>query len=211
MQAYPDWKLMYRLGNDVYYVYLVQAGDPDYVAFWDRVENEPKEASFGSVDEGMQKVLNGFYVAQMQEGSIRGWIREHPLAGDKVKIFGNGNKQFYTLILTNNSPMGPIFQFACREMIEKGVKERISTQWIGRKAVTQVADLESTLIVLKPGQVIMIYFLMFLTIVTTLSVFCLEHIAKLITSRMLQMKDDNDRPLFQKRVISAKLVANYNR
>ena len=90
MREYPDWKLMMRKGNDVYFVYKVQEGDPDYVAFWNLVTNEPHKAVFETVGEGMEKVLSGFYVAQMQEGSIKGWIRDHPIQGEKVKIFGRG-------------------------------------------------------------------------------------------------------------------------
>ena len=180
MRDYPTWKLMMRFGNDVYYVYRVQAGDPDYVAFWDRVINEPDESVFTSVGEGMDRVLNGFYVAQMQEGSIKGWIRDNPIEGEKVKIFGRGRAGFYTLIVTNNSPLGRVFAFGTRQMIEMGILDRVAAYWLERKKTSIIADLESTLIILKPGQMIMIYFLVFLTIVVTLSVFVIEHIWKKI-------------------------------
>ena len=176
MREYPTWKLMMRAGNDVYYVYKVQDGDPDYVAFWDRVTNEPEEAVFKAVGEGMDKVLNGFYVAQMQEGSIKGWIRDNPIRGDKVKIFGRGRTSYYTLILTNNSPIGRVFSSSTRQLIERGITDRINTNWLERKKTSVIADLDSTLIVLKPGQMILIYFLVFLMIVSTMAVFVIEHI-----------------------------------
>ena len=178
MRKYPDWKLMMRYGNDVYYINKVQEGDPDYVAFWDRVINEPDESVFKSVGEGMNEVLNGFYVAQMQEGSIKGWIRDNPIDGEKVQIFGRGRASYYTLILTNNSPLTPIFSSLTRTMIEKGAIDRINAKWIERKKSADVANLESTLIVLKPGQMILMYFLVLLMILLTLSVFILEHIWK---------------------------------
>ena len=179
MREYPGWKLMMRKGNDVYFVYKVQDGDPDYVAFWERVTNEPEDSVFKSVGEGMGKVLDGFYVAQMQEGSIKGWIRENPIQGEKVKIFGRGRASFYTLILTNNSPLGRVFSSATRELIERGVIDRINSNWLERKKSSVIADLDSTLIILKPGQMILVYFLIFLMIILTLALFLAEHLWKI--------------------------------
>ena len=176
MREYPTWKLMMQKGNDVYFVYKIQDEDPDYVAFWDRVTNEPEEAVYGAISEGMDRVLNGFYVAHMQEGSIKGWVRENPVLGDKVKIFARGKAKYYTIILTNNSPVGPIFATATRNMIETGIIDRIGVSWLERKKSADIADLESTLIVLKPGQMILLYFLIFLMIVSVFTVFLIEHI-----------------------------------
>ena len=188
MREYPTWKLMMRHGNDVYFVYRVLQGDPDYVAFWDRVTNEPEEAKFVSVADGMEKVLNGFYVAQMQEGSIKGWIRDNPVKGEKVKVFARGNPTFYTIILTNNSPIGRIFSSATRELNEKGVIDRIGANWLERKKTSVIADLESTLIILKPGQMILIYFLVLLMIIGTISVFMIEHIWRFCGGDKLRQK-----------------------
>ena len=188
MRSYPTWKLMMRLGNDVYYVYKVQEGDPDYVAFWDRVKNEPNEAVFKSVDEGMEKVLNGFYVAQMQEGSIKGWIRKNPIRGERVRIFGRGRTSYYTLITTNNSPLAPVFQSSTRMMIEQGVIDRINAKWIEKKKSADIVHLESSLVVLKPGQMIFMYFLVLLMIIATLTVFILEQIWKVLGGDKVKRK-----------------------
>ena len=191
MREYPTWKLIMRYGNDVYYVNKVQEGDPDYVGFWNRVKNEPEEAVFKSVNEGMEKVLNGFYVAQMQEGSIKGWIRENPIRGEKVLIFGRGRASYYTLITTNNSPLAPVFRSSTRAMIEKGVLDRINGKWIEKKKSSQVTDLESTLIVLKPGQMILIYFLVMLMVIVTVIVFILEQVWKNLGGNKIKRKVEN--------------------
>ena len=191
MREYPAWKLMMRKGNDVYFVYKVQDGDPDYVAFWNLVTNEPHKAVFVTVGEGMEKVLSGFYVAQMQEGSIKGWIRDNPIQGEKVKIFGRGRSSFYTLILTNNSPLGRVFSSATRELIERGVIDRINSNWLERKKSSAIADLESTLIILKPGQMILVYFLIFLMGFITLIVFLVEHIWKVSGGDQIRIRIEN--------------------
>ena len=114
----------------------------------------------------------------MQEGNIKGWVRENPVLGDKVKIFARGKAQFYTIILTNNSPIGKVFSTATRELIEKGAIDRIGAFWLERKKSTVIADLESTLIILKPGQMILMYFLVFLMIIASLTVFLIENLWK---------------------------------
>ena len=139
----------------------------------------------------MNKVLNGFYVAQMQEGSIKGWIRVNPIDGEKVKIFGRGRASYYTLILTNNSPLAPVFSSLTRTMIEKGAIDRINAKWIERKRSAEVANLESTLIVLKPGQMILMYFLVLLMILLTLTVFILEQIWKALGGDKLKTGIEN--------------------
>ena len=176
MRAYPTWRLMMRYGNDVYYVYKLQDGDPDYVEFWNRVLNEPDEAVFKDVNEGMNKVLSGFSVAQMQEGSIKGWIRQNPIEGEKVKIFGRGRASFYTLIVTNNSPLGIVFTACTRKMIEKGVMDRITAKWLERNKSFEIAELGSTLTVLKPGQMIIIYFIVLFMIILTVTALIMEQI-----------------------------------
>ena len=191
MREYPTWKLIMRYGNDVYYVNKVQEGDPDYVEFWNRVKNEPEESVFKSVSEGMEKVLNGFYVAQMQEGSIKGWIRENPIRGEKVLIGGRGRASYYTLITTNNSPLAPVFRASTRTMIEKGVLDRINSKWIETKKSAHITDLESTLIVLKPGQMILMYFLVMLMVIVTVIVFILEQVWKHLNGDKIKRKVEN--------------------
>ena len=51
MQAYPDWKLQCQMGMEVFFVYQAEDGDPDYVNFWERVQNAPDETVFESDSE----------------------------------------------------------------------------------------------------------------------------------------------------------------
>ena len=112
----------------------------------------------------------------MGEGSIKGWMRDNPVLSKKVQIFGKGRTLFNTLIVTNNSPLGRVFSGASTRLFQYGVMDRISANWLERKTSFEVADLESAFTILKPGQMILIYCLMFVGIIITSVFFLVEHL-----------------------------------
>ena len=157
IRGYPGWQLMMLSGNDVYYVYKVQEGDPDYKAFWERVKNTPEDTVVNSIDEGMNKVLNGFNVVHATQGVIKGWMNKNAEESKKITLFGRGRPSFYTLITTNNSPLSRIFRSVTSKLIEFGIMNRISAKWLGKKKSHIIMDLDSAFMSLKPGQMILMY------------------------------------------------------
>ena len=69
--------------------------------------------------------------------------------------------------------------------------DRINAKWIEKKKSSQVTDLESTLIVLKPGQMILIYFLVMLMVIFTVIVFILEQVWKNLGGNKIKRKVEN--------------------
>ena len=176
IRGYPGWQLIMLSGNDVYYVYKVQEGDPDYKAFWERVKNKPEDTVVNSIDEGMNKVLNGFNVVHATEGVIKGWMTNNAEKGKKIKLFGRGRPSFYTLITTNNSPLSRIFGSATSKLIEYGVMNRISAKWLGKKKSHIIMDLDSAFMSLKPGQMILMYCLVLIGTILTFIAVAIEQI-----------------------------------
>ena len=88
----------------VFFIYQVEEGDPDYVGFWDRVENLPEETVFEKWDEGIRRMREDFGVILFEEGRLKGYMKENPEAQqglavfDKSKnIFVNSNKMYQDL------------------------------------------------------------------------------------------------------------------
>ena len=52
---YPQRKLLMREGYDIYYLSHVESGDKDYIEFWNRVQNQPKESVFSSLHDVFQR------------------------------------------------------------------------------------------------------------------------------------------------------------
>ena len=55
MNLYPRRKLMMREGYDIYFQHYVESGDKDYVEFWNRVKNNPRETVFAHVDDVFER------------------------------------------------------------------------------------------------------------------------------------------------------------
>ena len=72
MRAYPDYKLITQTNNQIYFIYKVEEGDPDYVAFWDRFLNNPEETIFKKTQEALQRMETERVVPIFQGGSLKG-------------------------------------------------------------------------------------------------------------------------------------------
>ena len=120
MQAYPDWKLQMAHEMRVFFVYKVEEGDPDYVKFWDRVENLPGETVFAEMDEGIRRMRENFGVILFEEGRLKNYVRHHPEAQTGIHVFDKKAKEFYNIIVTNNSPLGPVLKHGAGLVLEKG-------------------------------------------------------------------------------------------
>ena len=72
MRAYPDYKLITQTNNQVYFIYKVQDGDPDYVAFWDRFQNKPEETIFKKTQDALMRMETERVVPLFQGGSLKG-------------------------------------------------------------------------------------------------------------------------------------------
>ena len=74
MRAYPDYKLITQTNNQVYFIYKVDDGDPDYVEFWDRFINKPEETIFKKTQDALQRMETERVVPIFQGGSLKGVI-----------------------------------------------------------------------------------------------------------------------------------------
>ena len=120
MQAYPDWKLQLQMGMQVFFVYQVQDGDPDYVKFWDRIENLFEETVFEKWDEGIRRMREDFGVILFEQGRLKAYMKNNPEAQQGLQVFDKSTKEFYNIIVTNNSPLGPVLKYGAGTILETG-------------------------------------------------------------------------------------------
>ena len=105
---------------EVFFVYQAQDGDPDYVNFWERVENLPDETVFETESEGIRRMREEFGVVLFEEGRLKGYTKDNPAAQQGLKVFDKTKKEFYNMIVTNNSPLGPVLKYGAGLVLEKG-------------------------------------------------------------------------------------------
>ena len=132
MRAYPDWKLMMRYGNDVFYQHYVESGDSDYIEFWDRVLKNPKETVYYGIEQVVQDhedvpIVVHDHQSQLDVHNKYG----KPELINKLKVFYKGPAQSYGMIVTENSPLGPILRHGTKVMFERGVFDYLRSRWLG--------------------------------------------------------------------------------
>jgi len=59
MKSYPSWNLRILDGTDGMYQSRAQHNDPEYIRFWDRVVNKPKETTYKTIEEGLDLLITG--------------------------------------------------------------------------------------------------------------------------------------------------------
>ena len=180
MHAYDHgWNLMMMEGNEVYFVYYVQDGDPDYTRFWERKLNHPEKTVFGTVDSGIDQLLeNDKTVLHFQEGSLKGYLLEKPKVSDKIQVFGGSKSEYLNIILNNNSPLRPMLKLGMRQIIEEGIMDHVQRHWLGKdiKSSDTTATIRQTKIAMRGRQVGIAFLFLSLLVCIVLSIFALEHI-----------------------------------
>ena len=76
------------------------------------------------------------------------------------------------LILNNNSPLGPVWRQAALRMMETGVGHKFDRLWLGElKSSTSIED---TLMVLKPTQLVLVFFVVAFSLIGCLIILVIE-------------------------------------
>ena len=90
-----------------------------------------------------------------------------------LKVFGQGRPEYMNLILNKNSPLGPVWKQASLRMMETGVGGKFDKLWLGElKSTTSIED---TLMILKPTQLVLVFFIVLFSLLGSLVVFAFEH------------------------------------
>ena len=138
-------------GYDVYFAVPAEQGDPDYVKFWERVQNKREETVYNAVGEGLMALKEGQAVVHISERMLKRYFLERPYIQQPIKVFAKGKPEFKTIIVTLNSPLKPIFEFGIRSLMQGGSSDRVLSKWEGPELV----EVPVETMVLNFGQVIL--------------------------------------------------------
>ncbi len=86
MRAHPEWDMIFMDGNEVLFAYLALNGDPDYAAFWERVEADPEDIIYKGQGDGLRRLVKpGQKVMHALEGVLKGYLRENPFFNQRLR------------------------------------------------------------------------------------------------------------------------------
>jgi hypothetical protein len=182
MHAYPDWKMMFRQGNEKLFLRKVGSSSSDkvYEEFWERVEKNPDECKYKNIKEGMEIIFEDQVVIHTMDAMLRQYYKENPTTRMAKTFPSEGEKVGEYMLVTENSPLGPILNQEIRKLSETGMFDVIDVKWRG-KALSAYDDVQLSSKPLSEGQVMLIFAILCATIGTaagTLLGECIYHYVK---------------------------------
>ena len=176
MQDYPKWRLLMRTGFEVHYYHHVEAGDKDYIKFWDRVQSEPKENTYVGIDDVLNHYQNDPVVIHDLEGAIDAHSKyEDGSTMEHLTIFNKGRTEWYGIIVTENSPLGPMLAHGSKDMRERGVFNYLQKKWLKScRNCRPIMDHTSANMVLDLKQVSFLFLILGNAMIISLIILLLE-------------------------------------
>ena len=188
IRAYPKWKLNIREGNEMIFYQKAKANDDDFRKFWDRIENYPQDTVFNSIDTAIRNIEERQIVIHLSEKVLRQYFMENPSKTKPKTILSKEERRIENMIVTENSPLGPILTFGCNKLLEKGIIDILDEKWIGKKVNSVSSAGGSAADVLSIGQVMLIFVFIGTGFVLAILVLIGEDICYLINRRRVSRK-----------------------
>lgn len=175
MNAYPEWKLKFRKGFERLFIDNAEKGaDPTYTQFWERAQIDLDEFRFSSINEGIRAISEDQIVMHIGYNSLKQYYKKFPNKPVPSIIPSEGEHNTAEfMIVTDNSPLGPILDQEFKRFGEIGIFDITSIEWIGRDIpiLMETANPEA----LGQGQVAMVFVILFGAVVGSgITLFC-EH------------------------------------
>ena len=200
IRSYPEWKLNIREGNEMLYYQKAEAGNKDFQVFWNRVKNEPKNTIFSSIDDAIRRISDEQVVIHLSDKLLRQYFMENPTKTKPKTVSLKGQKRIENMIVTDNSPLGPILTHGCNKLLERGVIDILDEKWIGKPVTSESKAGGAAADVLSIGQVMMSFVFIGTGIILSLLVLIGEDIFLLVYKRKYSNRSrEGD---IRKRVIS---------
>ena len=188
MNAHPEWKTKIREGNDMFFREYAEEGIRVYVEFWDRLQNTPEEVYFGSIKEGMEIIADDQIVIHIAEKALTQYFKANPTVQRPHTFPSEGEGFIENLVVTDNSPLGPILGLGCRILFENGVMDSLETKWIGKNVPAGIGG-EAIAFALSPGQVVMTFVLLCSAVVASLVILGFENLIFIAKKTSLTIYD----------------------
>ena len=153
--AYPEWKLRFRNGNDVLFHKKSQTmNDIIYDEFWERTNKNPQEVKFSGIEEGIQYLQEDQVVIHISDGLLKQYYKNNPSMRRPKTFSSEGEKFGENMIVTENSPLGPILTNGFQTLYENGIVDLYDKKWRG-KDISSYNDGYAYAAPLNEGQLMM--------------------------------------------------------
>ena len=157
MEAYPDWKLKFRKGAERLFIDNAEKGvDKVYEDYWNRAKDNLDEFRFKSLADGVNSIYDDQMVIHVEYNLLKQYYKNLKSEQEVPSIIpSDGDNMGINMIVTENSPLGPILDLEFQRLCEIGIFDIKMIEWIGRDV--QKGGDSKTPKALIQGQVAMIF------------------------------------------------------
>ena len=129
------------------------------------MQNKPEEVFYKSISDGIELIRNDQVIIHISRKALRQHFKKNP-TGPRPKTFQSEGQNFKTenLLVTDNSPLGPILSFGCQIKRESGIMSTLDKKWMG-KDIASGGGSGAIAFALAPGQVMMTFAILCVVIV----------------------------------------------
>ena len=178
LNAFPDWTLIMRKTHLSHMIGLAEE-DELYKEYTAQIEKDPKKFFVKNVKEGIERMKEGQSALKISDNYLRQYYKNNPLETRPNTIYVSKVSEY--MILTENSPLLPIFNTGSRELYEMGIVKFLEDKWIGKNLEPKVTDPLHT-VVLSFGQMIAIFIGLGTAIAISIIILGLENLMNWITN-----------------------------
>ena len=90
---------------------------------------------FGPITEGIERLKEAKTIIFTQNSYLRSQKKKDPKSVQGIKAFAAENKVFWSMMLTKNSPLLPMFRHAATQSMQSGQISRLTSIWVGDKVI----------------------------------------------------------------------------
>ena len=193
MNAYPDWKLKFRKGAERLFIDNAEKGvDQVYEQFWERAKQNLDDFRFKSLDEGVNSIYDNRMVIHVEYNLLKQYYKSLTNEQEIPSIIpSEGDNMYINMIVTENSPLGPILDQEFKRLLEIGMFDIKMIEWIGRD-IEKRGD-SKTAKALIQGQVAMIFIILVVAALVSIFVLLIERVYFLFRRKNQTTKEINDR------------------
>ena len=173
LEAYPTWT--YNIRKDSYLDIYIRAEESKvYQKFIALMEGNPDKYSYKNIEEAIQRIKSGQTVIRAGHRTLSQYYKDHPSDNRPNTInlpFGGINPK--SLILTENSPLLPMFKSGSIELWETGLLKALEAKWMGNTLNEPTSESLHT-VVLSLGQMILVFSILGAAILLSIIIFGIE-------------------------------------
>ena len=173
LEAYPTW--IYNVRRSAATVMYNGAEENKlYQEFIALMEENLEKFTYKNVEEGVQRIKSGQIAMRAGDRTLRQYYKEHPYESRPNTInIPQGGTNSRNLMLTDNSPLLPLFRTGSIELWEIGLLKGLEEKWMGKKLKGPISDPLHT-VVLSLGQLMLIFSILSAAILVSIIILGIE-------------------------------------